>query len=181
MDTLLVEVSDGRLEAIPVFGDRSRDGSHQGLERVTSLFNHGSDAILDIEAHGKLGLKLFLGDNLNMHDSMNYKYINDIMGIYLAGTSSTIVTSLEIMKFGVASANNANALSWISKRSGDILQNRIDKRLCIKYEREQHLIPISEESGYSLRVNAGLSVLHYVGTLVVCAILRHANLEIIIL
>jgi hypothetical protein len=47
--------------------------------------------------------------------------------------------------------------------------------------REKHLVAISEESGDKLRVNAGLPILHDVGTLVISAILRHASLEVVVL
>ena len=39
VNALLIEVRNGRLEAIPVLGDRGSDGSHQSLKRVTSLLN----------------------------------------------------------------------------------------------------------------------------------------------
>ena len=39
VNALLIEVRNGRLEAIPVLGDRGSDGSHHSLKRVTSLLN----------------------------------------------------------------------------------------------------------------------------------------------
>ena len=64
VNTLLVEVLNRRLEALPVLGNRGSDGSHQILESVTSLLNQSGNIVFDVEAHGELSLKLFLGDNL---------------------------------------------------------------------------------------------------------------------
>jgi len=64
---LLVEVLNGRLEAIPVFGDGDSDGCHESLERVASLLNQSGNIGLNIQAHGELGLKLLLGHDLDAH------------------------------------------------------------------------------------------------------------------
>lgn len=64
VNALLVEVLNRRLEALPVLGNRGSDGSHQILESVTSLLNQSGNIVFDVEAHGELSLKLFLGDNL---------------------------------------------------------------------------------------------------------------------
>ena len=64
VNALLVEVLNRRLEALPVLGNRGSDGSHQILESVTSLLNQSGNIVFDVEAHGELSLKLFIGDNL---------------------------------------------------------------------------------------------------------------------
>jgi len=64
VNALLVEVLNRRLEALPVLGNRGSDGSHKIVERVTSLLNQSGNIVFDVEAHGELSLKLFLGDNL---------------------------------------------------------------------------------------------------------------------
>jgi hypothetical protein len=91
---------------------------------MAGLFHQRGDAVLDVEAHGKLGFKLFLGDNLHAHELRNACKNNRKQSIYLASTSGAIVTSLEVMKFGVASADNADAFTWIRQYRGDVLKKK---------------------------------------------------------